>query len=81
MYIKCKYAGAFHIFSLGGIGLTNTQYARLIVVGGQYDLGLGIVMGAHQVTSYTLLLMLDQYVPKYFKALWCGLLAMQVAFN
>ena len=73
MYIKCKYAGAFHIFSLGGIGLTNTQYARLIE--------LGIVMGAHQVTSYTLLLMLDQYVPKYFKALWCGLLAMQVAFN
>ena len=68
-------------FSLGGIGLTNTQYARIIEVGGQYDLGLGIVMGAHQVTSYILLLVLDQCMPKYFNALWCGLLAMQVALS
>ena len=34
---------------LGGLGLSNSEYARLgEVVGGQ-DLGLSIVIGAHQV--------------------------------
>ena len=34
---------------LGGVGLTNTQYARLVEVVGGYDLAVGIALGAHQV--------------------------------
>jgi len=33
----------------GGIGLNNTQYGRLVEIVGGNDLGLGIVLGAHQV--------------------------------
>jgi len=33
----------------GGIGLNNTQYARLVEIVGGNDLGLAIVLGAHQV--------------------------------
>ena len=32
-----------------GLGLTNTQYARLVEIVGSHDLGVGIVLGAHQV--------------------------------
>lgn len=32
-----------------GVGLTNTQYARLVEIVGGKDLGVGIVLGAHQV--------------------------------
>ena len=32
-----------------GLGLTNTQYARLTEIIGGYDLGVGIMLGAHQV--------------------------------
>lgn len=35
----------------GGLGLTNTQYARLVEIVGAHDLALGIVLGAHQVHS------------------------------
>jgi len=34
----------------GGIGLNNTQYGRLVEIVGANDLGLGIVLGAHQVS-------------------------------
>ena len=37
---------------LGGIGLTNTQYARMIEILGKYDLGLSIFLGAHQSIGY-----------------------------
>lgn len=33
----------------GGLGLTNTQYARLVEIVGSHDLGVGITLGAHQV--------------------------------
>ncbi|XP_057331096.1 very long-chain specific acyl-CoA dehydrogenase, mitochondrial [Microplitis mediator] len=47
--------GAFSIQipeQYGGIGLNNTQYARLVEIVGQNDLGLGIVLGAHQSIGF-----------------------------
>ena len=32
-----------------GVGLTNTQYARMVEIVGSHDLGIGIFLGAHQV--------------------------------
>jgi len=37
---------------LGGLGLSNTQYARLTEIVGGNDLGLGIFMGAHQSIGF-----------------------------
>merc|ERR1712029_1251631 len=37
---------------LGGVGLTNTQYARLSEIIGANDLGLGIFIGAHQSIGF-----------------------------
>ena len=34
---------------LSGVGLTNTQYAKMVELVGGYDLGIGICLGAHQV--------------------------------
>lgn len=34
---------------LEGAGLNNTQMARMAEIVGANDLGLGVVMGAHQV--------------------------------
>lgn len=39
-----------------GLGLTNTQYARLVEIVGSHDLGVGIVLGAHQVSLNYLIL-------------------------
>lgn len=36
----------------GGLGLTNTQYARLVEIVGAHDLALGIVLGAHQSIGF-----------------------------
>ena len=36
----------------GGIGLTNTQYARVGEIMGACDLGLGIYVGAHQSIGF-----------------------------
>jgi len=36
----------------GGLGLKNTQYAKLTEIAGAADLGFGIVMGAHQSIGY-----------------------------
>ncbi|CAG5101934.1 Similar to Acadvl: Very long-chain specific acyl-CoA dehydrogenase [Cotesia congregata] len=36
----------------GGIGLNNTQYARLVEIVGQNDLGVGIMLGAHQSIGF-----------------------------
>ncbi|KAI8770611.1 very long-chain specific acyl-CoA dehydrogenase, mitochondrial [Biomphalaria glabrata] len=38
--------------SLGGLGLTNTQYARLVEIVGAHDLGVGITLGAHQSIGF-----------------------------
>ena len=37
---------------LGGVGLTNTQYARLTEIIGANDLGMGIFVGAHQSIGF-----------------------------
>lgn len=35
-----------------GLGLTNTQYARLTEIVGSHDLGIGITIGAHQSIGF-----------------------------
>lgn len=37
---------------LGGLELNNTQYGRLAEIIGMNDLGLGIVVGAHQSIGF-----------------------------
>ncbi|KAK8377963.1 hypothetical protein O3P69_018700 [Scylla paramamosain] len=37
---------------LGGVGLNNTQYARLVEIVGSHDLGVGITLGAHQSIGF-----------------------------
>lgn len=37
---------------LGGLGLTNTQYARMVEIVGGNDLAVGIVLGAHQSIGF-----------------------------
>ena len=47
--------GAFGLqvpVELGGVGLSNTQYARMGEIIGAHDLGLGIVTGAHQSIGF-----------------------------
>ncbi|CAG2056618.1 unnamed protein product, partial [Timema podura] len=36
----------------GGLGLNNTQYARLVEIIGCHDLGVGIMLGAHQSIGF-----------------------------
>lgn len=36
----------------GGLGLNNTQYARMVEDVGKYDLGVGITLGAHQSIGF-----------------------------
>ncbi|CAG0888254.1 unnamed protein product [Cyprideis torosa] len=50
-----KELGAFGLLvptEYGGLGLCNTQYARLGEILGAYDLGLSITLGAHQSIGY-----------------------------
>jgi very long chain acyl-CoA dehydrogenase len=55
---------------LGGVGLTNTQYARLTEIVGGNDLGVGIFIGAHQSIGFKGILLVgtpeqkQQYLPK-----------------
>merc|ERR1719204_2550193 len=65
--------GAFGLqvpVELDGVGLTNTQYARLIEVVGGNDLGVGIFIGAHQSIGFKGILLAgtpeqkEQYLPK-----------------
>lgn len=37
---------------MGGLGLSNTQYARLVEIVGANDLGVGITLGAHQSIGF-----------------------------
>lgn len=49
-----KELGAFGLqtpIEHNGLGLNNTQYARLVEIVGSHDLGIGIVLGAHQVIA------------------------------
>ncbi|GAB0201195.1 very long-chain specific acyl-CoA dehydrogenase, mitochondrial [Grus japonensis] len=55
-----KELGAFGLQvppEMGGLGLTNTQYARLVQIVGQHDLGVGITLGAHQSIGFKGLLL------------------------
>ncbi|KAK6619623.1 hypothetical protein RUM43_012380 [Polyplax serrata] len=47
--------GAFGIQvpeNLGGLGLSNMQYARLVEIVGKHDLAVGICLGAHQSIGF-----------------------------
>ncbi|XP_032643416.1 very long-chain specific acyl-CoA dehydrogenase, mitochondrial-like [Chelonoidis abingdonii] len=68
-----KEMGAFGLQvpeELGGIGLTNTQYARVVEVVGVHDLGVGISLGAHQSIGFKGILLFgtqsqkEKYLPK-----------------
>ncbi|KAM3835034.1 very long-chain specific acyl-CoA dehydrogenase, mitochondrial-like isoform 2-T2 [Vipera latastei] len=55
---------------LGGIGLTNTQYARMVEVVGMHDLGVGVTLGAHQSIGFKGILLFgnqsqkEKYLPR-----------------
>ena len=38
--------------SMDGVGLNNTQYARMVEIVGGHDLGIGIALGAHQSIGF-----------------------------
>merc|ERR1712106_1267437 len=68
-----KELGAFGLQvpeDLGGVGLTNTQYARLTEIVGANDLGVGIFIGAHQSIGFKGILIAgtpeqkEQYLPR-----------------
>lgn len=68
-----KELGAFGLqvpVELGGLGLTNTQYARLTEIVGTHDLGIGITIGAHQSIGFKGILIAgnkeqkEKYLPK-----------------
>ena len=72
-----KEMGAFGLqvpVDLGGLGLTNTQYARLVEIVGRYDLGVGIALGAHQSIGFKGILLRgnEQQKAKYLPALALG---------
>jgi len=52
---QLKDLGAFGLqvpTQYNGLGLNNTQYAKMVEIVGGYDLGVGIMLGAHQVHMY-----------------------------
>ncbi|XP_026581134.1 very long-chain specific acyl-CoA dehydrogenase, mitochondrial-like, partial [Pseudonaja textilis] len=68
-----KEMGAFGLqipTAFGGLGLTNTQYARLVEIVGMHDLGVGITLGAHQSIGFKGILLYGsreqkkKYLPK-----------------
>ncbi|XP_023136575.2 very long-chain specific acyl-CoA dehydrogenase, mitochondrial [Amphiprion ocellaris] len=68
-----KEMGAFGLqvpADLNGLGLSNTQYARLVEIVGGYDLGVGITLGAHQSIGFKGILLFgnpaqkEKYLPK-----------------
>ena len=55
VFSQMKEMGAFGLqvpTNLGGVGLTNTQYARMVEIVGGYDLAVGIALGAHQSIGF-----------------------------
>ena len=53
-----KELGAFGLQvppELEGVGLCNTQYARMVEIVGAHDLGVGIALGAHQSIGFKVL--------------------------
>lgn len=62
--------GAFALqvpVELGGLGLNNTQYTRLVEIVGAHDLGVGITLGAHQSIGFKgILLFGDERQRKHY---------------
>ncbi|XP_048747137.2 very long-chain specific acyl-CoA dehydrogenase, mitochondrial-like [Ostrea edulis] len=72
-----KEMGAFGLqvpIDNGGLGLTNTQYARLVEIVGSHDLGVGITLGAHQSIGFKGILLFGskEQKEKYLPDLACG---------
>ncbi|KAL7060652.1 hypothetical protein AAHC03_09787 [Spirometra sp. Aus1] len=72
-----KGMGAFGLQTpedFGGVGLNNSEYARLVSVLGMKDLALGIVLGAHQSIGYKGILLYGtpQQKKKYLPSLASG---------
>jgi len=65
---------------LDGVGLSNTQYARLVEIVGGYDLAVGITLGAHQSIGFKGILLFgnDEQKKKYLPKLATG--ELMVAF-
>ncbi|XP_005349771.1 very long-chain specific acyl-CoA dehydrogenase, mitochondrial [Microtus ochrogaster] len=68
-----KELGAFGLqvpSELGGLGLCNTQYARLAEIVGMHDLGVSVILGAHQSIGFKGILLFgtkaqkEKYLPK-----------------
>lgn len=68
-----KDLGAFGLqvpTELNGVGLNNTQYARLVEIVGSHDLGIGITLGAHQSIGFKGILLFgnkeqkEKYLPR-----------------
>jgi len=49
---------------LGGLGLNNTQYARLVELVGS-DLGVAITLGAHQSIGFKVIHIRKNIIRKY----------------
>lgn len=72
-----KEMGAFGLqvpLDFGGLGLTNTMYARLVEIVGAHDLGVGITLGAHQSIGFKGILLFgnQQQKKKYLPSLAIG---------
>uniref|UniRef100_A0A0V0J9D5 Very long-chain specific acyl-CoA dehydrogenase, mitochondrial n=1 Tax=Schistocephalus solidus TaxID=70667 RepID=A0A0V0J9D5_SCHSO len=72
-----KEMGAFGLQTpedFGGVGLNNSEYARMVSVLGTKDLALGIVLGAHQSIGYKGILLYGtpQQKKKYLPSLASG---------
>ncbi|XP_076453737.1 very long-chain specific acyl-CoA dehydrogenase, mitochondrial-like [Babylonia areolata] len=59
---------------LGGLGLNNTQYARLVEIVGAHDLGVAITLGAHQSIGFKGILLFGspEQKKKYLPPLTAG---------
>ncbi|GCC28011.1 hypothetical protein chiPu_0006437 [Chiloscyllium punctatum] len=72
-----KEMGAFGLqvpVDLGGLGLKNSQYARLVEIVGHHDLAVGITLGAHQSIGFKGILLFgtDEQKKKYLPDLASG---------
>lgn len=72
-----KDLGAFGLqvpIEYDGLGLNNTQYARLTEIVGSHDLGIGITMGAHQSIGFKGIILFgtDEQKKKYLPRLATG---------
>ena len=58
----------------GGLGLTNTQYAKLTEIVGANDLGVAVMLGAHQSIGFKGILLVGspEQKAKYFPRVTSG---------